>query len=42
MTAARVAILTEAGAGVGLGHLRRCQALATALAASAIRSSSRC
>jgi len=30
--AARVAILTEAGAGVGLGHLRRCQALAVALA----------
>jgi UDP-2,4-diacetamido-2,4,6-trideoxy-beta-L-altropyranose hydrolase len=32
MTAERVvAILTEAGRGVGLGHLRRCQALAAAL-----------
>jgi spore coat polysaccharide biosynthesis predicted glycosyltransferase SpsG len=32
--AARVAILTETGAGVGLGHLRRCQALAAALTAT--------
>jgi spore coat polysaccharide biosynthesis predicted glycosyltransferase SpsG len=29
-----VTVLAEAGRGVGLGHLRRCQALATALAAA--------
>jgi spore coat polysaccharide biosynthesis predicted glycosyltransferase SpsG len=29
-----VTVLAEAGRGVGLGHLRRCQALATALTAS--------
>src|SRR5262245_25148671 len=29
-----VTLLTEAGRGVGLGHLRRCQALATALTGS--------
>jgi UDP-2,4-diacetamido-2,4,6-trideoxy-beta-L-altropyranose hydrolase len=29
-----VAVLAEAGRGVGLGHLRRCQALATALTAA--------
>lgn len=29
----RVAVLTEAGPGVGLGHLRRCQALAAELVA---------